>query len=140
MSFSIHFALSNFGAGAGAVAGVALPEAVKIEAGVAVLTEAVDFGELSSTAMGGEDETVETVLEAVSAGLAELAGEEKKEVIDALALGFLAVEVAMSAALRLSGVAMLDVKAEAQSIASKSCGSTVGNRAKRQQQLSSSVT
>ena len=33
-------------------------------------------------------------------------GEEKKEVIVALALGFLAVEVAMSPALRLRGVAI----------------------------------
>ena len=36
-----------------------------------------------------------------------LEGEEKNEVMVALAFGFLAAEVAMSPALRLSGVAML---------------------------------
>lgn len=43
---------------------------------------------------------------AAAAGFAVLAGEEKKEVMLALAFGFLAVEVAMSPALRLTGVAM----------------------------------
>ena len=46
----------------------------------------------------------ETVAASVVAGLAGPEGEEKKEVMEALALGFLAVEVAMSAALRFSGV------------------------------------
>ncbi len=108
MSFSIHFALSNFSAGNAALAAGATPAAVKVEAGVVVPSEAVDFCELSSPAAAGGDETV---VEAVGTGLAELAGEEKKEVMEALALGFLAVEVATSAALRLSGVAMMDVKA-----------------------------
>ena len=39
--------------------------------------------------------------------LAGAEGEEKKEVIEALALGFLAVDVAMSAALRFNGVAIM---------------------------------
>lgn len=108
VSFSIHFALSNFSAGNAALAAGATPAAVKVEAGVVVPSEAVDFCELSSPAAAGGDETV---VEAVGTGLAELAGEEKKEVMEALALGFLAVEVATSAALRLSGVAMMDVKA-----------------------------
>ena len=58
--------------------------------------------------MGGEDGTVEeTVDAAATAGFAVLDGEEKKEVMLALAFGFLAVEVAMSPALRLRGVAMV---------------------------------
>lgn len=58
--------------------------------------------------MVGEEGTVEeTVDAAAAAGFAVLDGEEKKEVMVALAFGFLAVEVAMSPALRLSGVAML---------------------------------
>ena len=40
-------------------------------------------------------------------GLVGAEGEEKKEVMEALALGFLAVDVAMSAALRFNGVAMI---------------------------------
>ena len=43
---------------------------------------------------------------AAAAGFAVLDGEEKKEVMVALAFGFLAVEAAMSPALRLRGVAM----------------------------------
>lgn len=104
-------ALSNFEAGAAVGT-----RGATLEAAVVVPIEVVDFCELSSIAAAGGDETVETVVEA---GLAALAGEEKKEVMEALALGFLAVEVAMSAALRLSGVAMMEVKAGAQSIASE---------------------
>lgn len=61
--------------------------------------------------MGGEDGTVEEAVDAAAAaGFAVLDGEEKKEVMLALALGFLAVEVAMSPALRLRGVAMVKGK------------------------------
>lgn len=61
----------------------------------------------SPVAVGGEEETVEEACEAiVLTDLAGPEGEEKKEVIEALALGFLAVDVAMSAALRFRGVAM----------------------------------
>lgn len=57
--------------------------------------------------MGGEEGTVDEAVDAAAgAGLAVLEGEEKKEVMLALAFGFLAVEVAMSPALRLRGVAM----------------------------------
>lgn len=113
MSFSTHLALSNFGAGA--AAGAAALDALKIEAVGAVaavaVAEAADFCELSSTAVRGEEETLVMAVEAVSAaGLVGPAGEEKKEVMDALALGFLAVEVARSAALRLRGVAMLEIE------------------------------
>ena len=55
--------------------------------------------------MVGEEGTVEEAVDAAAAaGFAVLEGEEKKEVIVALAFGFLAVEVAMSPALRLRGV------------------------------------
>ena len=50
---------------------------------------------------------VEAVAAAAAAGLEDAEGEEKKEVMDALALGFLAVEEAMPAALRLRGVVIL---------------------------------
>ncbi len=103
VSFSIHFALSKIGAGAAAIAGGAALEAMAV-----VVVEAVDFCKPSSTAVSGEEETVETVVEAAPAGLAGPAGEEKKDVMEALALGFLAVEVARSAALRLSGVVMME--------------------------------
>ena len=49
------------------------------------------------------EEAVDTM---AAAGFALLDGEEKKEVMVAFALGFLAAEVAMSPALRLRGVAM----------------------------------
>ena len=56
----------------------------------------------------------EEAIDAVATtGFAALDGEEKKEVIVALTFGFFAVEVAMSPALRLRGVAM--VKAERRS-------------------------
>ena len=62
----------------------------------------------SSVAVGGEEETVEEACEPiVLIDLAGPEGEEKKEVIEALALGFLAVDVAMSAALRFRGVVMI---------------------------------
>lgn len=48
----------------------------------------------------------EAVDAAAGVGFTVLDGEEKKEVMVALAFGFLAVEVAMSPALRLRGVAM----------------------------------
>ena len=68
----------------------------------------VVMGASSSVAVGGEEETVEEACEAiVLTDLAGPEGEEKKEVIEALALGFLAVDVAMSAALRFRGVAMI---------------------------------
>lgn len=55
----------------------------------------------------GKEGTVEDAVDAAAAaGFAVLDGEEKKEVMLALTLGFLAVEVAMSPALRLRGVAM----------------------------------
>lgn len=58
--------------------------------------------------MVGEEGTVEEAVDAAAAaGFAVLDGEEKKEVIVALAFGFLAVEVAMSPALRLRGVTII---------------------------------
>lgn len=77
---------------------------------VVVLVDAVEFWEASSRSVAGEEETVEeTVVAAAAAGFVVLEGEEKKEVIVALALGFLAVEEAMSPALRLRGVAIARV-------------------------------
>ena len=108
VSFSTHFALSNLGNGAAASAGVGAAAAdVKMDAVVAVV-DAVDFCEESSrTVVGGEEGTVEGAIDtAAAAGFAVLEGEEKNEVMVALAFGFLAVEVAMSPALRLRGVAM----------------------------------
>lgn len=118
VSFSIHFSLSNFRAEAAAADGAPASLVLNMDAVVVavVVTEAVDFWELPSMALVGEDETVETVSTSAVAGLDGPAGEEKNEVIDALAFGFLAVDVAMSAALRLRGVAMadLELKAKAQ--------------------------
>ena len=59
--------------------------------------------------MGGEEGIAEEAVDTAAAadGLAVLEGEEKKEVMVALAFGFLAAEVAMSPALRLRGVAMV---------------------------------
>ena len=60
--------------------------------------------------MGGEEGIVEEAVDTAAGaadGLAVLEGEEKKEVMVALAFGFLAAEVAMSPALRLSGVVMV---------------------------------
>lgn len=116
MSFSIHFALSNFGAAAADGAGAFSTEALNIEAVVvAVVVEAVEVGKLSSMAAVGEEETTATVVWVCLAGPA---GEEKKEVMEAFALGFLAVEVARSAALRLRGVAILDVRNTTQKFTS----------------------
>ena len=50
---------------------------------------------------------VEEAVDTAADGLAVLEGEEKKEVMVALAFGFLAAVVAMSPALRLRGVAMV---------------------------------
>ena len=108
VSFSIHFALSNFGKGAtdSAEDGATAAE-VKIDAVVAAVVEMVDNCEASSGTVAGEEGTVEGAVDAaVAAGFAVLEGEEKKEVMLALALGFLAEEVAMSPALRLRGAAM----------------------------------
>ena len=70
------------------------------------MLEVMDAG--SSEAAGGEEETMEEACEAmVLPDLAGADGEEKKEVIEALVLGFLAVDAAMSAALRFKGVAMI---------------------------------
>ena len=108
MSLSTHFALSNLGAGA---AGSAEDEAaaveVKIDAVVVAAVDSVRFGEASSMTVPGEDGAAEEAVDAgAAADFAVLEGEEKKEVMVALAFGFLAVEVAMSPALRLRGVAM----------------------------------
>ena len=59
--------------------------------------------------MGGDEEIAEEAVEAAAvAGLVRPEGEEKKEVIEALAFGFFAVLVAISAALRLRGVVILE--------------------------------
>lgn len=104
VSFSTHFCLSNFTAGA-----VAAALDVKSEA-VVFSVEVVGWADGSPEAVGEEedkgddDEAVEAT---AVAGFAGAEGDEKKEVMLALAFGFfLVVEVAISAALRLSGVAM----------------------------------
>lgn len=106
VSFSTHFALSNLGNGAAASAaggGGAAAADVKM----AAVADAVDFCEESSrTVAGGEEGTVEEAVNTAAAGFVVLEGEEKNEVMVALAFGFLAVEVATSPALRLRGVAM----------------------------------
>lgn len=64
----------------------------------------------SSVAARGEEVMVEEAWEAIVVeDLVGAEGEEKKEVIEALALGFLAVDVVMSAALRFNGVAMIEL-------------------------------
>lgn len=74
---------------------------------VGEVVEVVLFCELSTVAVGGEEEMVEEAVEAAAAAGFGVEGEEKKEVMEALAFGFFAVEVAMSAALRLRGVVIL---------------------------------
>lgn len=108
VSFSTHFALSNFGAGTAAAA-VDVLAAVKTEAVVAVaVAEAVDLAEVSSLAVVGEDGMGEEIAEAAAAaGLFVVAGVEKNDVMEALAFGFFALEAAMSAALRLRGADMV---------------------------------
>ena len=77
----------------------------KGNAGAGVVLVVVDGS--SSVAVGGEEETVvEAWEEIVLTDLTGPEGEEKKEVMEALAFGFLAVDVAMSAALRFRGVVM----------------------------------
>ena len=76
--------------------------------GVAVVVDKVLFWELSAAASGGEESMTEEAAEAVAAaGFPGADGEEKKEVMEAFALGFFAVEAAISAAFRLRGVAIL---------------------------------
>ncbi len=107
VSFSTHLALSNLGAtaAAGTDSGADL-DASKMGA-VGEVVEVVLFCELSKAAVGGEEEMVEEAVEAAAAAGFGVEGEEKKEVMEALAFGFFAVEVAMSAALRLRGVVIL---------------------------------
>ena len=108
VSFSTHFALSNLGTGAvGSAEDEAAAVEVKMDAVVVAAVDSVRFGEASSITVPGEDGMVEEAVDAgAAAAFAVLEGEEKKEVMVALAFGFLAVEVAMSPALRLRGVAM----------------------------------
>ena len=119
VSFSTQFALSNFGVGVAAAEGAVLA-AVNTEAVVAVV-EAVGLDEVSSESFGGDEETVEEAVETAAAGLAEVDGEEKKAVMEALAFGFFAVEVAMSAVLRLRGVAILLYAEEGLMYQEKGC-------------------
>ena len=101
VSFSTHFALSNLGTG------VEAEETVLATGNIGAGVVLVVVGGSSSVAAGGEEETVEEACEEiVLTDLTGPEGEEKKEVIEALALGFLAVDVAMSAALRFRGVVM----------------------------------
>ena len=80
--------------------------APKIDAGAAA--ESAGLGEVSFASTVGEDDGAEEVVKIVAppAGFAGADGEEKNEVMDAFAFGFLAVLAAISAALRFSGVAM----------------------------------
>ncbi len=73
---------------------------------VVVVADAMDFWEASSRSVVGEEGTIEEAVGAAAAAGFAVDGEEKKEVMVALAFGFLAAEVAMSPALRLRGVAM----------------------------------
>lgn len=78
-----------------------------MDAVVDVAVEAVDLGEVSCITVGGDEDTVEEAMDAAAAaGFVGAEGEEKNDVMEALAFGFLVVEVATSAALRLSGVAI----------------------------------
>ena len=104
VSFSTHFALSNLGAGVEAEE----TELATVSTGADVVLVVTDVE--SSVAARGEEEMVEEAWEAmVVEDLVGAEGEEKKEVMEALALGFLAVDVAMSAALRFNGVAMIEL-------------------------------
>ena len=96
--------MSNLGAGVEAEE----TELATVSTGAVVVLVATDAE--SSVAARGEEEMVEEAWEAlVVEGLVGAEGEEKKEVMEALALGFLAVDVAMSAALRFNGVAMIEL-------------------------------
>ena len=89
---------------------------------VVVVADAMDFWEASSGSVVGEEGTIEEAVGAAAAAGFAVDGEEKKEVMVALAFGFLAAEVAMSPALRLRGVAM--TRQMVASIDSSNGGST----------------
>jgi len=96
--------LSNFGAGLAAADTPAVFDAPpNIEAVVAVV-EVNDLGEISFAPFEGDELMVEEAVAA--AGFDGADGDEKKEVMEAFAFGFLAALVATSAVLRLSGVAI----------------------------------
>ena len=92
------------------MAGLAAARKLPAGLGFVAVEGALDVGDLSSVGAEGEDVGGdEVVVEDMGAAPGELVGalgEEKKDVMDALALGFLAVLVATSAAFLLSGVAM----------------------------------
>ena len=104
VSFSSHFALSNLVNGAFAGAPAEEPDEANKGATGAFESTALLLASLSSVAVAGEEVGGE-----LEAGLADPAGEDKKEVIDALALGFLVALVARSAAFRLRGVVMFAI-------------------------------
>ena len=102
VSFSSHFALSNFAnvveVTTGAVAVLDAPNT-----GATAFVEPTALKVVSFPAVKGEDEGGE-----LEAGFAAApAGEEKNDVMDAFAFGFLVALVATSAALRFKGVAIL---------------------------------
>ena len=106
-SFSTQLALLNLAAGTvvpdGGSVGLA---AVKIEAVVTV--DVAEEGGVSLFGTVGEDDgAAEALLPVAAEALVVVDGEGKNEVIDALALGFLAVALATSTALRFIGVAMI---------------------------------
>ena len=84
--------------------------------GIAGGEEAIDGVSMVGFAvLKGEEGGAEEAIDAVATtGFAVLDGEEKKEVMVALTFGFFAVEVAMSPALRLRGVAMVKANGRGQ--------------------------
>ena len=101
MSFSTHFALSNFEAEAAAADGrSAADDEASFEKALTVVDVALE--DASVEAAVGEDEGAG----AAPVDFAGAEGRDKKDVIEALTLGFLALLVATSAALRLIGVAI----------------------------------
>ena len=113
MSFSTHFALSNFEAGPGAAFGASAPtDGLSFEK--ALTFGGIAFGGSSAVEAVGEDDGAGDSLEAAATLVVSTGaeGEEKKDVIEALDFGFLVALVAKSAALRLRGVAIRTRKCE----------------------------
>ena len=108
LSFSTHFALSNLAGGAAVVEASAALAPANIGA-AATAEVGVELGVSLSGALGEEDGADEALALVASGAFVVAEGEEKNEVMAALALGFLVVEVAISTALRFNGVAMMAV-------------------------------
>ena len=94
-------------AGVGRIWAPAAVDGLKMDAVVAVV-EVDGFGDVSLLGARGEEDGGEVAVElaAAPAGFTGPDGDEKNEVMEALAFGFFVVLVATSAALRFNGVAI----------------------------------